>query len=188
MITWENIATVLLFAYLLFAIRGLRLCWVFGGIGSAISTVIYFQSQLYFLTVEYLFYTLMPIYGFITWGKKDSSTAPIVQKSSRFHLRAIALLVGLALALGMIVNHYTDQSYALTDAFTTTFAFFATYLTAQKILENWLYWIVIDTALVGLHLLKGLHSFAFLYLVYTVFAILGYWSWRRMYQKQIPLG
>ena len=38
----------------------------------------------------------------------------------------------------------TDAAWPLVDAFTTTASLFATWMVAQRVLENWLYWLIID--------------------------------------------
>ena len=63
------------------------------------------------------------------------------------------------------------------DSFTTVFSIFATFMVAKKILGNWLYWIVIDIASVYLYDSRDLKQTAFLFIVYTAFAIYGYFSW-----------
>jgi len=54
-----------------------------------------------------------------------------------------------------------------------------TYLVAKKFLENWLYWIVIDSVSIPLYLDRGLPLTALLFAVYVVIAIAGYFSWKK---------
>ena len=49
----------------------------------------------------------------------------------------------------------------------------------KKVLENWLYWIVVDLAAVYLYFSRDLHLTALLFIVYTVIAIFGYISWSK---------
>ena len=51
-------------------------------------------------------------------------------------------------------------------------------MVARKILENWLYWFVIDAVSVGLFASRGLYLTALLFLVYLVMIVIGYRSWR----------
>jgi nicotinamide mononucleotide transporter len=51
-------------------------------------------------------------------------------------------------------------------------------MVARKILENWLYWFVIDSVSVGLYLSRELYFTAGLFVGYLVLIVIGYRSWR----------
>ena len=55
---------------------------------------------------------------------------------------------------------------------------FATLLETRKILETWLYWIVLDAAAAVLYASQGLHATAILFLLYSALAVRGYLRWR----------
>ena len=65
----------------------------------------------------------------------------------------------------------------LVDTFTTVFSVVATILVIKKVLENWLYWIVIDLVSIFLYFEKDLHLSSILFMIYTIIAIKGYFSW-----------
>jgi nicotinamide mononucleotide transporter len=54
-----------------------------------------------------------------------------------------------------------------------------TWMVARKVLENWLYWVLLDFAAAVLAAWQGLAATALLFLLYTVLALRGYWQWRR---------
>jgi nicotinamide mononucleotide transporter len=55
---------------------------------------------------------------------------------------------------------------------------------ARKILQNWLYWIIIDTAAVVLYIETGYYATMALFALYTLLATMGYLSWRKLYKQQ----
>ena len=59
----------------------------------------------------------------------------------------------------------------------------ARYLVAQKYLQNWLYWIVIDTVSIPLYIDRGLHLTALLFAAYVIIAVAGYISWRNHFRN-----
>ncbi|MBT3643599.1 MAG: nicotinamide mononucleotide transporter, partial [Gammaproteobacteria bacterium] len=63
----------------------------------------------------------------------------------------------------------------------------ATYMVTQKILENWGYWFVIDSASIVLYLDRGLYFTALLFMVYLVIIIFGYLRWSRILRNQPPI-
>jgi nicotinamide mononucleotide transporter len=57
-----------------------------------------------------------------------------------------------------------------------------TWMVARKILENWLYWLVIDSVSIFLYLDRGLYLTALLFIAYLVIAVFGYRTWLRHYR------
>ena len=73
----------------------------------------------------------------------------------------------------------TSASWPFVDSFTTWGSVLTTFMVARKILENWIYWIVIDAVSIFLYLDRGLYLYAGLFVIYVIIAIFGYFGWRR---------
>jgi nicotinamide mononucleotide transporter len=52
-------------------------------------------------------------------------------------------------------------------------------MVAKKVLENWLYWIVIDTVALCLYIDRGLFLTALLLVAYLVICVLGFLNWKK---------
>lgn len=147
---------------------------------------LYFYFQLYAEVYLQVYYIGMAIYGYYTWkyGSKDHTDKAIEIWSSKKHF--ILILVGFLLAflLGTFLKNYTEAASTYLDSFTTTFAIIATFMTAQRILENWIYWIIIDAVSIYLYFDRGGYLFAILFVAYTIIAIYGFVNWRKQYQLQ----
>ena len=50
-------------------------------------------------------------------------------------------------------------------------------MVARKLLENWLYWLVIDAVTLALALERGLHLTAALFALYLVLVVIGWRRW-----------
>ena len=79
--------------------------------------------------------------------------------------------------MGFYFATYTDTQMPMVDSFTTVFSLFATYMVTKKVLENWLYWIVIDAVSIYLYFSRDLHLTSLLFMAYTIIAIFGYFAW-----------
>ena len=79
---------------------------------------------------------------------------------------------------------WTDAASPFVDAATTVSALLATWMVARKLLENWLYWIAIDLASIGLYLSRDLSLTAALFAGYVLLAAWGYRTWRAQWQLQ----
>ena len=67
------------------------------------------------------------------------------------------------------------------DAFTSWGAIITTYMVAQKILENWIYWFVIDSISIYIFLSRELYLTSMLFFIYLIIICFGYASWRKKY-------
>ena len=57
-------------------------------------------------------------------------------------------------------------------------------MVARKVVENWIYWIVIDCLSIFLYIDRGLYQTAGLFALYLILAVIGYMTWRNAYLKQ----
>lgn len=91
------------------------------------------------------------------------------------------ILSGIVISaiLGSITYYYLKTWITYFDATVTVFSFIATWMMAKKIIENWLWWIVIDSACIGLYLLKDAPATSFLFAVLTLGAAYAYNNWRK---------
>ena len=110
-------------------------------------------------------------------------TRPIIRYSTRQHVLVLAFGVGLSLVAGFAFDRL-GSSLPYLDAGTTVFAFITTWLVTQKVLENWLYWIVINAASFYMYMLNGYYVFSLLMLIYIAISISGFVAWRTQFQQQ----
>lgn len=189
---WIEITGALLaVVYLFLSIRGNIWLWVLGFLTSSFYLVIFFKSQLYADMGLQFYYIVVSIYGWFHWlGKKKMDKAPIANINTRT-LSPKSWLVSLFVVLVLMFIIYWILLYGpsffdlpasdlpLGDAFTTSASIVATWMLARKILENWLYWIVIDAVSLGMYIYKGLYITSLLFLIYTIMAVIGYFQWKK---------
>lgn len=185
-IEWIAVACGILYVVLI--ARKLMAAWLFAIVGSLCSMYLCFFSQYYLETFLQFFYIIMGVWGWINWTRSKSSDvldqgeekpAVIIRWSWKAHALNLAASTLLTLALGYYFDHYTDQARPYLDAFTTVFSLAATFMVTQKVLENWLYWIVIDFVSIELYAYRGMYMIAGLMCFYTILAIYGYFEWRK---------
>jgi len=185
----ELVAMLLALAYVILAAQGSIWCWPAAFISTAIYTIIFYDVSLLMDSALSVYYLIMAVYGFWLWNKHSSSdqtqsSTPlaIVSWQVSWHLKACGILLIISVVLGYIMANTTTASFPYIDTFTTVFAVFSTYLVAQKVLENWLYWIIIDAISIYLYIEKGLTPTAVLFTLYVIIAVFGYLKWQRIYQ------
>ena len=172
----ESTAVFFSVLYVILAIKESVWCWGAAAISVILYIYICYSAQLYPETGLQFFYLLMAIYGYYQWNKNDNSLK-IQQWTITKHLFILLLGALLTFLMGFYFSIYTNAAMPLVDSFTTVFSVFATYMVTKKVIENWLYWIVIDAVSVYLYFSRDLHLTSLLFIVYTIIAIFGYFSW-----------
>lgn len=190
---WEIAAALMGVAYILLAAKESQWCWLFAFFSTVIYTVLFWEGQLPMQALLNFYYMGMAIYGYWLWQKHDKagggaaeSTLAISSWGWPKHLGFI--ITGLIISA--LVTYYLQttgqsQSPAL-DAYTTVFAVMNTWLMAKKILQNWLYWVIIDAAAVVLYVETAYYATAALFVLNTILAVAGYISWVKL-RKQTSL-
>ena len=177
----EGTAVILAILYLVLAVRQHILCWLAWIVSSCLYLYVMYAVGLYMESMLQIFYIIMGIYGWMQWRVSDNEAAFQVNRWSRTnHLIAITIILMLAFASGQLLESYTEAAMPFVDALTTWGAVVTTYMVAKKLLENWIYWFVIDAVSIFLFISRELYFTAVLFLAYLFIIVVGYRSWRRM--------
>ena len=170
--------------YVIYAAREHIWCWIFGLIGVSLLFVIYIEVNLYSDALLQVFYVIMSIYGWISWQKGEVMQRSITRYPVSKHF---GLLVIGSIGAGILGYLWQQFGAALPyiDACTTSFSIIATFLVAKKVLENWIYWIVIDLVCIGVYWVRDIPLISVLFLVYSALAVMGLISWRKRWESAL---
>ena len=181
----EILATTANLAFLVFLIREKIICWSFGIAGSLLSIYLFIDARLYSEAFLYAFYVVMGCWGWLRWHRRmEEDSNPVIKWPRRFHWWALLLGSIVALGLGYTVHNFSDAERPLFDAFTTVFSLLATYMEVIKVLEAWLYWLLLNLASVWLYHDRALDIYAVLIGCYSVMSVWGFISWQRTFLQQ----
>ena len=178
----EIIAVSSAIIYLLLAVRQNIFCWLAAGISSTLYFFIMYSAGLYMEAYLQIFYLFMAFYGWSQWRTNDVLVVRTWNKKN--HLIALVLITLLTLTSGYILENYTDAVLPFLDALTTWGAIVATYMVAKKLIENWIYWFVIDFISVFLFMSRDLFLTGLLFIGYLVIIFFGYRSWNKILQDK----
>ena len=181
----EAIAAALGLAYLLLAVRRSLLCWACAFISTAIYLVIFARAALYMQSALQVFYLVMAVVGFLEWrrGRSDRGDVLIREWTPRQHLLAVLFVIVATLVSGWLLTN-TDAAAPHVDSFVTWGSVVTTWMVARRVIENWLYWIVVDAVAVWLYFSQDLLWTAVLFVIYLGIVIRGYFAWRRELRTQ----
>jgi nicotinamide mononucleotide transporter len=133
-----------------------------------------------------LYYTVMSVYGWMLWSKKDVQHHRIV--SIRFStaqewlqqlLFFAVFYISIFFALVYLKNEFAEGAIPWADAFASATAYTGMWLMAKKKVESWYWWIATNIASMPLYFVKQYTFTSVYYLVLLVFAFWGLVEWRR---------
>lgn len=180
----ELVAVVFAVAYLGLAIRQNIWCWLCALISTAIYVWLFMQAKLYMEAVLNVFYFGMAVYGWSVWrGGENHEQPPVTRWPVTGHALAVSGIVVLSATNGFLLDRYTDAAYPYVDSMTTYAALWATFLVARKVLENWWYWLLIDTVSIAIYWDRELKLTALLFVVYVVMIPFGLLAWTRSFRQ-----
>lgn len=185
---WEVAAVIFAIAYLLLAVRENILCWLFAFISTAIYTVLFWDVNLLMESALNVYYMAMAVFGWYQWtrgghnGGGEPHALAIQSMSGRQNILVITAIAILTFVSGYFLSEHSSAVWPYIDSFTTWASVITTYLVTRKYLQNWLYWIVIDSVSIPLYIDRGLNLTALLFAAYVVIAVFGYLGWRKHLQ------
>tara|TARA_B100001769_G_scaffold119229_1_gene92960 strand:- start:746 stop:1333 length:588 start_codon:yes stop_codon:yes gene_type:complete len=178
----EIFAVLFAIIYLLLAVKQDVRCWYAAILSSSLYFFIMLSAKLYMEAYLQIFYILMAVYGWLQWNKVNINKTKFIVRtwSIKQHVIVISMILMFAYISGSLLNIYTKAALPFIDAFTTWGAIVATYMVAKKLLENWIYWFVIDSISILLFLSRELYLTSILFFVYLIIIYFGYRSWTKI--------
>ncbi|MDZ8107043.1 MAG: nicotinamide riboside transporter PnuC [Nostoc sp. DedQUE12a] len=167
------------------------LTWPIGIVSVLLYMVLFYQIRLYSDAMEQVYYLGVSIYGWWRWSTPKSASGKILNirySSPSAIVLAASITIAISFAMGALMSQihtilptlFPDKaSFPYLDALTTIMSFTAMWLMAQKRIESWYYWIVVDIIGIWLYYVKGVKFIALLYVILLLMAINGSISWLR---------
>jgi nicotinamide mononucleotide transporter len=133
-----------------------------------------------------VFYTIMSIYGWVLWTRKDQSNKTVLlirystPKEWLLHLLFFAVVyLAIFSALSYLKKDFAPGAIPAADAFASATAYCGMLLMARKKVESWYWWIVTNMASIPLYFIKGYVFTSFQFLILLAMAFAGLFSWHQ---------
>ena len=138
------------------------------------------------------YYTVMSIYGWILWAKKNDQQQHIVlitwsdKKEWLQELLFFAIFyIAFFFALTFLKKVFLPAAIPWADSFASATAFTAMWLMARKKVESWYWWIATNIASIPLYFVK---HYVFTSIYYIILLIMAFWGlneWMKRAKKLI---
>lgn len=153
--------------------------------------VVFRQARLYSDAGLQLAFIALAIYGWVKWLRgtavPDAPPLPITATPRRVAAGLGGAGLVFAVGAGFLFSRYTNAALPYWDSTTTAISLAAQALLSRRHIENWLLWIGVDVAYVGMYWHRDLYLTSALYAVFLGLATYGYWQWRRELLARLPL-
>lgn len=174
----EVLAVIVSLCYVHFAAKQHIVCWPFALCSTGLYTWLFWETNLFFQSMLNGWYLIMAVYGWFNWKNMDEDSKGVQSWSVKSNLIITSVLMLVSVLSYQLISTFVEQKIIFLDLTIAIFSAYITYMLAQKVLENWLYWIVINSFTVWLCYQQGLILTAVLFVLYVFYAIKGYISWR----------
>lgn len=159
-----------------------------------INTIIYiwlsFKYHLLGEATVNFYYTVMSIYGWILWAKRNQQHQHVVvitsssTKEWRNQLLFFAFFyISIFIALTYLKKGFAPGAIPWADALASATAFTGMWLMARKKVESWYWWIATNIASIPLYFVKGLVFTSVFYFILFIMAIFGLYEWKKRATK-----
>ncbi|WP_295467304.1 nicotinamide riboside transporter PnuC [uncultured Pseudomonas sp.] len=181
MSTVELVAAVLGIVAVWLTVRQNIWGWPIGLVMVVLYIWIFYDVKLYSDMLLQVVYAVLQLYGWWQWlrGGRHHQGRDVTSLGVPAVLAGLAVGAVGSLALGYLMGTHTDAALPWLDAALTGFSLVAQFWMAQKRLQCWALWFVLDVIYVGLFYYKGLYPTAVLYAVFVGLAAYGWRDWRR---------
>lgn len=133
-----------------------------------------------------LYYTIVSLYGWFIWTKKDADYQNTLQirfstpRERMFQLLFfISCYTGLWMALRYLQQDFAPGAIPWADGFASATAYTGMWLMARKKVESWVWWILTNIASIPLYFSKGFVFTSVYYFVLLFIAWFGLMEWRK---------
>lgn len=173
--------------YTFIAGKGNPICYLFGITGSTFYCLLAYNNALWGNLLLYaLYYVPMQVLGFFQWNKnlkngRNDIIKIILPKREMYLLIAIMLLL-TGIVYYVLMN--LQDAHPLLDSITTVFSIGGMYLTVRRALEQWIFWMAVNSLSLAMWLnvaLQGtkVYSTVIMWGVYLFLAFYFYFSWKK---------
>jgi nicotinamide mononucleotide transporter PnuC len=132
------------------------------------------------------YYTIMNIYGWYLWTRKDAAQKPVLAIKFSTRKEWIKELLffaffycGIYGALVFLKKEFAPGAIPWADALASASAFTGMWLMAKKKVESWYWWIITNICGMPLYFVKGLVFTSVYYFILLLIALGGLQEWKR---------
>jgi len=161
-----------------------------------INTIIYvylsFKGELLGEASVNIYYSIMSVYGWLLWSKKDQQQHHVLQitaaskKEWLQHIGFFAVFyAAIYFSLTYLKKDFATGAIPWADAFASATAFTGMWLMTKKKIESWYWWIATNIASIPLYFVKHYVFTSVYYIILLIMAFAGLFEWLKRKETRV---
>lgn len=162
--------------------------WWAGIVGCSLFALLFFQANLYADVMLQAFFVATSVVGWWKWARGDHGR-PLAISHANFSSLLWTVPVGITAtaAYGALLHFYTNAYAPFLDSAVLVFSVIGQILMMQRRIENWAFWLLVNTIAAPLYFSRGLYLTAALYAAFWLNAVVSWLRWRTL-ARQAEVG
>jgi nicotinamide mononucleotide transporter len=155
--------------------------WWTGVVGTALFGLLFAQSRLYADVALQIFFVLTSLLGWWKWlHGREGEPLPVSHAGLSSMLWIVPLGAAATAAYGAMLHHFTNAYAPFPDSAVLVFSIIGQLLMMQRRVENWSFWLLVNTIATPLYFSRGLHLTAVLYAGFWINAVVSWRNWHKL--------
>jgi len=159
--------------------------WWTGIVGCTLFGLLFAGTQLYADVVLQGFFVATGVLGWWKWVRGNhGKPLPITHATAGNLLWTAVFGIAATVVYGALLHFYTRAYAPFFDSAILVFSVIGQILMMQRRVENWAFWLLVNSIAVPLYYSRGLVLTSVLYAVFWVNALISWYNWRRLAAQQ----
>lgn len=171
-------------SYALLIAKEKRIAFILGAINVSTYGYLLLKQQVYGGVFYNIVYSLpMMIYGYFSWRKEDKKQVSNVKTLSKNVKIVLIIVFTIAIIIYAILLKNLGGNKVILDSITTILGFLGIYLMTNKYFEQWIVWIISNTANLILWALLSIENIQnlpmlIMWSIYLINSVYGHKTWK----------
>ncbi len=159
-------------------------CYPLGIVSVFVYIFIFYDVKLYADMGLQVFFIVLQVYGWYEWlyGGEQKTELKVSWGTKTIYGMTLLFVFLATTLLGSVLYRLTDASLPYIDSFLAVLSMAAQWMMAKKYVENWILWTIVNIGSIAMYGMKGLYLTMFLYSVYLVLGIIGFFEWKKSFR------
>jgi nicotinamide mononucleotide transporter len=155
--------------------------WWTSIVGCALFAYVFFRAKLYADVTLQAFFIIASVLGWWRWlHGRQGTELPVRHSPPSLIAAAAAAGAIVAAGYGWLLYRFTDAYAPFLDSIILAFSVLGQLLLVGRRVENWWFWLLVNTIAVPLYAARELYLTAALYAAFWVNALVALRTWRRL--------